>query len=515
MLFNSLEFIFLFLPLVLAGYAAVGRLFQGLAGAAWLTAASFAFYACWQIKFLPLMALLIIFNYCIGNTLARRAPGRARTMMLATGVIVDLAALGYFKYVNFFIANANVLLGGAWPALDVVLPLGISFFTFTQIAYLVDTHRGTAHGYNPIHYCLFVTYFPHLAAGPILHHAEIMPQFQDRAIYSLKFENAAPGLTIFAIGLFKKVVLADSIAPYASLAFSAAAAGQPLGLVDAWCGALAYTLQLYFDFSGYSDMAIGLSRLFGIHLPINFDSPYKAASIIEFWRRWHMSLSRFLRDYLYISLGGSRQGPVRRHFNLFVTMLLGGLWHGAAWTFVVWGAFHGALLIVNHWWRTRSGTSPPTGRGMRLAAWLLTFVMVVIGWVFFRSANLEAALVMLRGMSGWHGMSLPGYWLDALGQAGQFLQSLGVRGADLSQSFGGRNQIMWIVCLMAIAFIAPNTQEIMSRHGCGIEIYKRYKSAPGWWAWTPNLPWTVATAAILLYSLSRITQVSEFLYWQF
>ncbi len=515
MLFNSLEFIFLFLPLVLGGYAIIGARLQGWGGAVWLTAASLVFYACWQIRFLPLMALSIVFNYTVGVALNRMAQGHARSMMLAGGIVVDLAALGYFKYVNFFIANANTVLAHTWPALDVVLPLGISFFTFTQIAYLVDTHRGTAHGYNLVHYCLFVTYFPHLAAGPILHHAEMMPQFQNRAIYSLKFENLAPGLTIFAIGLFKKVVLADSVAPYANLAFSTAATGQPLGLVDAWCGALAYTLQLYFDFSGYSDMAIGLSRMFGIHLPINFDSPYKAANIIEFWRRWHMSLSRFLRDYLYISLGGSRQGPMRRHFNLFVTMLLGGLWHGAAWTFVIWGAFHGALLIVNHWWRSSRAGSTRTGRAGHLCAWLLTFIAVVVGWVFFRSANLDAAFTMLRGMSGWHGVSLPGYWLDALGQTGQFLQSMGVRGADMSQSFGGRNQILWIAALLMIALLAPNTQEVMSRHGCGIEIYPREKAAPRWWDWTPNLPWTMVTAAILLYSLSRITQVSEFLYWQF
>jgi D-alanyl-lipoteichoic acid acyltransferase DltB (MBOAT superfamily) len=261
--------------------------------------------------------------------------------LLASAIAVNLILLGYFKYANFFADNLNHFAGTALPIGQVILPLGISFFTFTQIAFLVDTYQGKVKEFNFVHYTLFVTYFPHLIAGPVLHHKEMMPQFAKRNVCHLNWDNVAVGLSIFVLGLAKKVLIADSLAEFATPIFSAVAAGGQPMLFEAWIGALAYTLQLYFDFSAYSDMAIGISLMFNVRLPMNFNSPYKATSIIDFWRRWHMTLSRFLRDYLYIPLGGSRNGKAQRYLNLMITMLLGGLWHGAGWTFVIWGGLHG------------------------------------------------------------------------------------------------------------------------------------------------------------------------------
>ncbi|MGH9648052.1 MAG: MBOAT family O-acyltransferase, partial [Bryobacteraceae bacterium] len=361
MLFNSYPFLLGFLPVTLFGFFAIGQSSRRLA-AAWLAFASLVFYGWWNPIYVLLLAASIAFNYTLGVRIARarhRADGAAKRWVVLA-VAVNLAVLGYFKYANFFVDNFASVARFHPDIAKIVLPLGISFYTFTQIAFLFDAYRGKVIEFNPVHYALFVTYFPHLIAGPILHHAEMMPQFRQRAIYRVNAENFAVGLTIFAIGLFKKTVLADGIAPFVGPLFSTAASSPP-SFLDAWGGALTYTCQLYFDFSGYSDMAIGLSRLFGVVLPLNFDSPYKAANIIDFWRRWHMTLSRFLRDYVYFGLGGNRHGLARRYINLFVTMLLGGLWHGAGWTFVAWGALHGVYLMINHAWRALRH-APPVAR---------------------------------------------------------------------------------------------------------------------------------------------------------
>ena len=349
MLFNSNTFLFLFLPVVLAGFFAIGR-FHREAAALWLFAASVAFYGMWNAAYIALLIGSIVFNYTVGVNLSRLvADGRAARArwLIRGGVAGNLLLLGYYKYANFFVDSAAALTGADWQIATIVLPIGISFYTFTQIAFLVDCYRGEVRETNPIHYGLFVTYFPHLIAGPVLHHKEMMPQFAQAKTYRPDWECIAVGTTIFAIGLFKKVVIADGIGPFAAPIFNAAAAGQPLTMLEAWGGALAFSFQLYFDFSAYSDMAIGLSKLFGVRLPLNFDSPYKATSIIDFWRRWHMTLSRFLRDYLYIPLGGSRCGTMRTYINLLATMVIGGLWHGAGWTFVVWGALHGDGGLVS------------------------------------------------------------------------------------------------------------------------------------------------------------------------
>jgi alginate O-acetyltransferase complex protein AlgI len=487
MLFNSASFIFLYLPIVLLGTFVLARHRPGWV-IGWLALASFAFYAVWDWRFLPLLLASTLGNYLVGlRILAARQAQQSAKAWLTLGLAADLILLGVFKYAGFFAATGATLLGSPKPDLGIILPLGISFFTFTQIAFLVDAYRGGVQSRRLDSYGLFVSFFPHLIAGPILHHGEMIPQFERKGAFRFDWENIAVGLTIFAIGLFKKVILADGMAPLVKPAFDAAAAGQMVTPDLAWLGALAYTLQLYFDFSGYSDMAIGLSRMIGVQLPINFDSPYKATSAIAFWRRWHMTLSRFLRDYLYFPLGGNRLGPRRRYLNLMIVMLLGGLWHGAGWTFVVWGGLHGLYLVINHLWRGRLGA-----RRMPAAlARLLTFLAVLFAWVVFRAADLPAALRL---------------WSAMLGQ--------GPAGGTSGWS-------EWASCLLllAIAWFAPNTQQIMQayRPGLGSEEAGR----PRWLktiAWRPGLLSALVVGAVLatpLYFVVFTDRVSDFLYFRF
>src|SRR5436309_6645758 len=354
MLFNSCPFIFVFLPVVLAGYfrlAGAGN----LAPVWWLAFASLVFYAVGNWQFVPLLIGSIAFNYSIGWLLIEKQLGsRTRFAVLTVGVAGDLTVLGIFKYAGFFAANLDALLSTGF-VVNILLPVGISFYTFTQIAFLVDAYRGNVARYALPHYALFVTYFPHLIAGPILHHKDMIPQFERAAARRPDPHLILCGLIIFGIGLFKKTCLADGIQPLVSLAF-----GPNAPTFDqAWIGALAYTFQLYFDFSGYSDMAIGISLMFGVFLPLNFNSPYQARSTIDFCRRSPMTRSKFWSDYLYIPLGGNRHGRTLRYVNLMITMLLGGLWHGAAWTFVAWGALHGAYLCINHAWINFGPNIPP------------------------------------------------------------------------------------------------------------------------------------------------------------
>src|SRR4030081_1505358 len=395
MLFNSSPFIFAFLPIALAGYFWLGRS-GNLAPVVWLALASLAFYSVSNWQFVGLLLASVAFNYFIGwFFIEKTLRSTARFSVLTAGVAGDLLVLGTFKYAGFFAANMNALLSTG-IVVNILLPVGISFYTFTQIAFLVDAYRGNVARYALPHYALFGTYFPHLIAGPILHHKDMIPQFESARTKRPDPHLILCGLIIFAIGLFKKTCLADGIQPLVSLAF-----GPNAPTFDqAWLGALAYTFQLYFDFSGYSDMAIGISLMFGIFLPLNFNSPYKATSIIDFWRRWHMTLSQFLRDYLYIPLGGNRHGRTLRYVNLMITMLLGGLWHGAAWTFVVWGALHGAYLCVNHAWSNYGPTvAPRFARVGNAAAFVLTFVSVVVAWVFFRADSISSATFVLSRMA--------------------------------------------------------------------------------------------------------------------
>jgi alginate O-acetyltransferase complex protein AlgI len=451
MLFNSFAFIFLFLPLTLAGYQLIRR-----HGVAWLAACSFFFYAWWNWRFLPLLLLSICLNFCAGRAICGLgSPWRG--LAFGGALSLDLGLLVWFKYAAFLFGIHNGL----------PLPIGISFFTFTQIAFLVDCWQGKAREPRIAPYALFVSYFPHLVAGPVLHHADMMPQFRNGR--ALRAEYLALGLSIFAFGLAKKVLVADNIAPLANPIFAAGAAPQ---LLDAWIGSLAYSMQLYFDFSGYSDMAIGLSRLFGVGLPENFDSPYRARNISDFWRRWHMTLSRFLRDYLYIPLGGNRHGEWRRGRNLMLTMVLGGAWHGAGWTFLAWGTLHGLYLIVQQ----RLG-----GGGPVWWARPLTFVAVLLAWVPFRAPDLATALDVWAGMAGLHGMGLP----RALGGPG--LQWISASGIGLPL----------LLAASLAAWFAPNTRQLFERH------------------WTGAVHHAGAVAALLLACVFSMNRSAEFLYFQF
>ena len=396
MLFNSYIFIFLFLPLTFFVYFYLNAKRLTEASKAFLVLSSLFFYAWWNVAYLPLILISMLFNYTLGRELSKQHSKSSKSL-LAVGVLANLALLGYFKYADFFLVNINHLLSTKIPLLHLALPLAISFYTFQQIAYLVDSYKKETKEYDFLNYAVFVTFFPQLIAGPIVHHKEMMPQFVKLKNKVLNVDNIALGLFIFAIGLFKKVVIADNFALWATQGFDVS---YSLNMLEAWMTSLSYTFQLYFDFSGYTDMAIGVALLFNIKLPINFDSPYKATSIQDFWRRWHITLSRFLKDYIYIPLGGNRKGEVRTYTNLFTTFLLGGIWHGAGWTFVLWGALHGLALVIHRFWQ-KLGLRMPT-----LLAWFITFNFINIAWVFFRATSFDDALKVLHGMFHFSDISL-------------------------------------------------------------------------------------------------------------
>ena len=506
MLFNSYGFILVYLPVVIAGFFWLSTHSHRLA-ALWLAAVSVFFYGWWNPAFVGLLLASISFNYGAGYLIGHVKDKNKSSRWLVSAVFINLALLAFFKYTNFFIATLNSA-GAQWGGLDIVLPLGISFFTFTQIAFLVDVHRGIAREYNFIHYLLFVTWFPHLIAGPVLHHKQMMPQFARLETYCPNAESIAVGLTLFALGLFKKVVLADQYALYANPVFDAAATGSQPMLFEAWVGALAYTLQLYFDFSGYSDMAVGLSRIFNIKLPLNFHSPYKAANIIECWRRWHMTLSAFLRDYLYYPLGGNQKGPVRRHLNLMVTMLLGGLWHGAGWNYVLWGGLHGVYLMINHAWRALTGGASASASG-RMAGVGITFAAVVVAWVPFRASHFEATQAMLGGMAGFNGVSLPipleaifGKWLGEWAVFTGFLPIVGIP---------TREWILWLLSGVCVIWFLPNSQQWLARFSPAWDSVASSSRL----AWKPTRGYAILVGCILGVGFLSMNRVSDFLYFQF
>src|SRR4051794_26349120 len=478
MLFNSYPFIFVFLPIALAGYFWFGRS-SNLAPVVWLALASLVFYSVSNWQFVGLLLASVAFNYFIGWLLiAKQLRPATRFSALTAGVAGDLLVLGTFKYAGFFAANLNALFATGF-VVDILLPVGISFYTFTQIAFLVDAWRGNVARYGLPHYALFVTYFPHLIAGPILHHRNMIPQFESARTKRPDPHLILCGLIIFAIGLFKKTCLADGIQPLVAPAFGA----DTPSFVHAWIGALAYTFQLYFDFSDYSDMAIGISLMFGIFLPLNFNSPYKATSIIDFWRRWHMTLSQFLRDYLYIPLGGNRRGKTLRYVNLMITMVLGGLWHGAAWTFAAWGALHGAYLCINHAWSNYGPAVAPRFAPLTNALSLvLTFVAVVVAWVFFRADSLASALTILSKM------------------------------AEPTEVVFGRGEIANVGILIiyaAIAWFAPNTQTMMGYDHDNRSVGENLDT------WLRRPGFLYAAAATLAFGVLGIQQHSEFIYFRF
>jgi alginate O-acetyltransferase complex protein AlgI len=508
MLFNSYIFIVLFLPLTLLLFFRLARPGDLRIAIAFLVAASLFYYAWWNPVYIGLIIGSILFNYALGATLGEN-PRRA---ILAFGVCANLALLGYYKYSNFFLQNINSVFSADFRVDPIVLPLAISFFTFQQIAYLVDAYRNEAHEYNFLHYCLFVTFFPQLIAGPIVHHNEMMPQFMKKETFIFRHQDFAIGLALFTLGLFKKVVLADNLAPYATEVFSAASY-MPMTLLEAWRGALAYTFQLYFDFSGYSDMAIGIGFMFGIRLPFNFNSPYKSLSIIDFWRRWHMTLSRFLKHYVYIPLGGNRRGKFRRYLNLMITMLLGGLWHGAGWTFVIWGGLHGIYLVINNAWvaiRMRFLPGFPVNHSIwKWCARAVTFGAVVVGWVFFRAENYQQAVGLLQGMAGLNGFALPLSDAARLGSMATWLQDAGVQFIDLPYS-NGIQDLAFIALILASLWLLPNSQELM-----GLVSHKQVNFPATKPSWKAGRGKAVVFSILGLITFLQLSRVSEFLYFQF
>ncbi len=525
MLFNSPEFIFFFLPITLFGFLLIRR-FEPVSryqpSIFWLVAASLFFYGWWNPANLVLILTSVVLNYSLGYFLSRETIStHARKGLLILGIGLNLALIGYFKYAHFFANNFNELVGANIKLPPIILPLAISFFTFQQIAYLVDAYRGETKEYNFLNYSLFVTFFPQLIAGPIVHHKDVLPQVETQSSTRITQRTIAIGLTIFVAGLFKKIVFADRIAAFATPVFAAAAQGVPLTFSEAWAGALAYTLQLYFDFSGYSDMAIGAAYLFGIRLPLNFDSPYKAHSIIDFWRRWHITLSHFLRDYLYIPLGGNRNGKTRQYLNLLITMLLGGLWHGAGWTFVFWGGLHGFYLVINHLYRglrQKLGSDfNPDHSFLWGMGWFVTFLAVVVSWVFFRADSFESAQVILGAMAGMNGISLPQFWETYLG----FLRAWGVAFSGFSVNVGlsQKYAVIGISALLAVAWFTPNTQQWMGQYSPTLTQPQESSSFAQhlWrpWQWKPSPTWSAVLGCLTAISILGMTRVSEFLYFQF
>lgn len=482
MLFSTLEFLFGYAPVVVALFFLIACMSGKRNAALFLVIASLFFYG-WDepYRLIPLIVSSIAVNYVFGRLLSRTT---SKTL-LVLGIVFNLALLGYFKYANFALDIAKSL-GFTFKYAQVALPIGISFFTFTQIAFLVDAYRKEAREYNPVLYALFVTFFPHLIAGPILHHKEMMPQFEEEKTYKFNLSKFTQGLTWFVAGLVKKMLFADQISSFADPVFKAVEQGQIVGFLDAWIASISYAFQIYFDFSGYSDMAIGLALMMGIMLPLNFNSPYKATSLIDFWRRWHMTLSRFLRDYLYFPLGGNRKGPVRRYFNLLVTMLLGGLWHGATWNFIVWAGIHGVGLLLNHLWR---GFSCRLGVHLSpIIGGILTFTFVVLAWVPFRAKTLGVAFHMWKAMVGLNG----------------YRAFSPFDGFDISVVLYG------LTFLFVVVLCLPNTQEYFSEVPTSANILFRSR-------WRKSLSSSIIWGVLLGGCVTAIILQSsiQFLYFRF
>ncbi len=477
----------MFLPVSFFIYFYLNKIRLVEAGKAFLVFSSLFFYSWWNIVYLPLILASMLFNYIVGRQLSRNIFNRNhhfKKTILIIGIIANLALLGYFKYADFFIENFNFALNTNLPLLHLALPLAISFFTFQQIAYLVDSYRGETEEYDFLNYAVFVAFFPQLIAGPIVHHKEMMPQFDNMRNKIMNYHNIALGFFIFSIGLFKKVIIADTFAVWATQGFDVA---EKLNLIESWITSLSYTFQLYFDFSGYTDMAIGAALLFNIKLPINFNSPYKATSIQDFWRRWHITLSRFLKDYVYIPLGGNRKGEIQTYTNLFLTFLLGGIWHGAGWTFVLWGMLHGIALIINRAWQQ-------FGFKMHTAlAWFITFNFVNIGWVFFRAKEFEDAIKVLKGMAGLDSIVLP----NALASKLAFLTPYGIEfGGFISAIKADMYTFVWLIFAFIMILAFKNS----------IELSKHFKT---------NRKYFLFVVLLFFGTVAYIGKVSEFLYFNF
>lgn len=544
MLFNSYVFLFYFLPVSIVGYYGLSKYVNITAAQIWLAGSSFVFYGWWNPFFVLLLVTSITANYLISLwILATTERPAFQRSLLTIGVVLNLSALIYYKYIFAILGFFHAMGMLSADLGQVVLPIGISFFTFTQIGYLVDCQQGLVRERNLIHYVLFVTFFPHLIAGPILHHREIMPQFADAATYRLDERKIAVGFTLFVFGLVKKVLLADTIAPWAEAGFSHV---DQLGTLSAWSTIFAYSMQLYFDFSGYSDMAVGLGAMFGVRLPLNFNSPYKSPSIIEFWQRWHMTLTRYLTLLIYnpISLWITRHRmarglPANRRavekwegflslvvFPTVVTMFLAGIWHGAGMQFIVFGLLHAGYLVINHAWRI-FGPRPvkgvaPTVLG-RVWPVVLTYASVLLAQIFFRAGSVSDALALIGGAFGAQGRDLPlpifaESVLGHLGAAGDFLIRQGVILIDNQEHYDAITRplmynTMLGIGLGVIAWSTPNAYQILGEYSPGLQKVSEIK-----WKfllWRPNLLWAVVVGLGLFLALTRLDHPGRFLYFQF
>ena len=510
MLFHSPEFVFAFLPLVFGGYLLAHRLAGWDAALGWLAASSLFFYGQWSLWLAGLLLGSILVNYGLARAILQTLDrGRVARSLLIAGVTVDLGLLGYFKYTNFFLDNLAAALGTDLGHAQIILPVGISFYTFIQIGFLVEVYNRQIESFRFGHYLVFGSFFPCITAGPIILQRDIMPQLSAKRPFGVDPLRITVGLTVFLIGLTKKLVLADNISPFADAVFDGVGAGGAVGPAVAWTGALTYTLQLYFDFSGYSDMALGLGHLFGLNLPLNFNSPLKASSISDFWRRWHMTMTRFFTNYLYSPMAmtmmrrSMRQGHSRPHRFLLATAIpvtwtfvLAGLWHGAGWTFILFGLIHGLALAVNHGWReARLGAIPaPLG-------WALTMAVVIAGLVVFRAPDLGVAFSMLGAMVGM--VSPP--VTAAAGLATAWVE------VDLPLAAA------WIGALGLLALAAPNSQQIMRRfwYSSDPQPEDLANDADQGAGWRPTVAWGIAGAVLLAVALGSLSGDTAFVYYQF
>jgi alginate O-acetyltransferase complex protein AlgI len=540
MLFNSYPFLFGFLPVVLVGFYVLGAQRREWA-LAWLTAASLFFYAWWRPINVLLIAPSILINYGLARALERTRetqPAQARAILIV-GIVFNLCFLGYFKYLNFFESSLNDAFGAGFVLTQLILPLGISFITFQKIAFLVDVQGGRVDKFSLADYGLFVLFFPQLIAGPIVHYREMMPQFR-AAPCRYDPENVAVGLTLFFFGLAKKLLLADPLSTLVAPLYKQAAAGTPQSATEAWIAALGFTLQIYFDFSGYTDMALGLARFFGIKLPLNFNSPLKATNIVDFWLRWHVSLTRFLTAYIYNPLTltltrrrmaqgkpifGGRNTSIGAFLTLLamptvLTMFVSGMWHGAGYTYILWGLLHGIYLCINHAWRLVRPRIWSNARVYNRRAapfgFVLTFISVVAAMVLFRAPTASAAVVLWKGMVGVYGVTLPQAVFARLGSIAGFLASIGVRPAWTSGSILMAATIR-IAVLLAIALLMPNTLQMLAAFepALGVKPGKTSSRLERLLTWRPSRGWAVGLACVALAGILSLGELSEFLYWQF
>jgi alginate O-acetyltransferase complex protein AlgI len=497
-LFTSHLFIFVFMPAVFLLVSQAEKLFGRSFALLAMIGASLIFYYSNSHSQLSILLASIAFNCALNWLWFECGSMRQRHAITAFMIAGNLACLAYYKY-GAFIVDQFGHASDDVKFVTIALPLGISFFTFQQIAYAADVSAGRVKQHRLLDYVFCVSFFPHLIAGPIVNYRELIPQLWLKRVFSFRPLDLTVGASVFVVGLAKKTLLADSFAGFVSPAFTAADAGQAVSMWTAWLGVLAYTFQIYFDFSGYSDMAIGLARMFGIQLPANFASPYKSTSIIEFWRRWHITLSRFLRQYLYIPLGGNRHGVVARYRNLMITMLLGGLWHGAAWNFVLWGGIHGGLLIVNHLWREVMGDWHPSRRTTQalwtLSCGALTFLGVMAAWVFFRAQSISGAANLLANMVR-----------PSAGGASVDLTNLATHDARF---------LMLAAAAFVIVFFMPNTQELFCRYHVSIRPEWTPRIARPFITWRASYPWLLAVAVLGGIACFYEPEFPQFLYWGF